>query len=126
MHEVCVRLSFPLSHTLPLLPAPHILAMDSSSETIRGLNLLSFGQLRSTLRMVLIALNSHDDTQLADGGGIRGLSSLLILREIMERISIEEQLQRAPLPSEYFDVIGGTSTGGCVISTFSEALILNI
>lgn len=51
-----------------------------------------------------------------DGGGIRGLSSLLILREIMERIRYLEGLPKTPLPSEYFDIIGGTSTGGCVAS----------
>jgi hypothetical protein len=47
-----------------------------------------------------------------DGGGIRGLSELLILREIMWRIQIDMNLDDMPLPCEYFDLIGGTSTGG--------------
>jgi len=49
-----------------------------------------------------------------DGGGVRGLSSLLILREIMEEITQARQLLHTPRPSEYFDLIGGTSTGGLI------------
>ncbi|KAK5122119.1 hypothetical protein LTR85_004365 [Meristemomyces frigidus] len=45
-----------------------------------------------------------------DGGGVRGLSSLMILKSIMERINPEEP----PKPCEYFDMIGGTSTGGLI------------
>lgn len=48
----------------------------------------------------------------SDGGGIRGLSTLKILEEIMENIRQIEGLQEVPLPRDYFDVIGGTSTGG--------------
>ena len=43
-----------------------------------------------------------------DGGGIRGLSSLMILSQIMENINHEDP----PKPCDYFDLIGGTSTGG--------------
>jgi patatin-like phospholipase/acyl hydrolase len=49
-----------------------------------------------------------------DGGGVRGLSSLLILREIMEDIERRTDADETPLPCEYFDLIGGTSTGGLV------------
>ncbi|KAJ7697704.1 FabD/lysophospholipase-like protein [Mycena rosella] len=49
-----------------------------------------------------------------DGGGIRGLSSLLILQGIMYRIKVEKGLEAPPLPCEYFDLIGGTSTGGLI------------
>jgi patatin-like phospholipase/acyl hydrolase len=48
-----------------------------------------------------------------DGGGVRGLSSLLILREVMEEIGRKADAP-APLPCEYFDLIGGTSTGGLI------------
>lgn len=48
----------------------------------------------------------------ADGGGIRGKSSLLILEKIMETIRDSERLESTPRPCEYFDLIGGTSTGG--------------
>lgn len=53
-----------------------------------------------------------DGAAKSDGGGIRGLSSLLILERIMYRIKAEQKLERVPLPCEYFDLIGGTSTGG--------------
>jgi len=43
-----------------------------------------------------------------DGGGIRGLSSLYILKRIMESINPNSP----PKPCEYFDMIGGTGSGG--------------
>jgi patatin-like phospholipase/acyl hydrolase len=52
----------------------------------------------------------------SDGGGVRGLSELIILREIMRRIAYDENLEEMPRPYDYFDLIGGTSTGGYVIS----------
>lgn len=48
-----------------------------------------------------------------DGGGVRGLSSLLILREIMNDIGQETGATNLK-PAEYFDLIGGTSTGGLI------------
>lgn len=58
-----------------------------------------------------------------DGGGVRGLSSLLILRRIMLRVRELEAAEavqtnpsepnyRLPLPCHYFDNIVGTSAGG--------------
>ena len=49
-----------------------------------------------------------------DGGGIRGISSLLILEHIMEKICEAQGLDNVPKPCEHFDLIGGTSTGGQV------------
>ncbi|KAL1888328.1 hypothetical protein Cpir12675_006217 [Ceratocystis pirilliformis] len=49
-----------------------------------------------------------------DGGGIRGLSSLLILEKIMENIKVAEGLSEVPKPCDRFDLIGGTSTGGII------------
>ncbi|KAF3765074.1 FabD/lysophospholipase-like protein [Cryphonectria parasitica EP155] len=49
-----------------------------------------------------------------DGGGIRGISSLLILQAIMEDIKEAQKLQTTPRPCEIFDIIGGTSTGGII------------
>ena len=43
-----------------------------------------------------------------DGGGIRGLSSLYILKRLMEAVDPD----KPPKPCEYFDMIGGTNTGG--------------
>jgi len=48
-----------------------------------------------------------------DGGGVRGLSSLLILRNIMEEITRRSNIAEAR-PCEYFDLIGGTGTGGLI------------
>lgn len=45
-----------------------------------------------------------------DGGGIRGLSSLMILQHLMTTINPKSP----PKPCEYFDMIGGTSTGGLI------------
>ncbi|KAL2025831.1 hypothetical protein VTO58DRAFT_103014 [Aureobasidium pullulans] len=45
-----------------------------------------------------------------DGGGVRGLSSLYILQRIMNAIDPDDP----PKPCDYFDVIGGTSTGGLI------------
>jgi len=50
-----------------------------------------------------------------DGGGVRGLSSLLILRNIMEEIARRQGPGTAEArPCEYFDLIGGTGTGGLI------------
>ncbi|KAI9761980.1 MAG: hypothetical protein M1840_001509 [Geoglossum simile] len=56
-----------------------------------------------------------------DGGGIRGLSSLYILRDIMHALedkveggSANDPAHHRPLPCEYFDLIAGTSTGGII------------
>ncbi|KAG4428205.1 hypothetical protein IFR05_016312 [Cadophora sp. M221] len=45
-----------------------------------------------------------------DGGGVRGLSSLHIVKRLMESINPEDP----PKPCDYFDMIGGTSTGGLI------------
>src|ERR1043165_8361656 len=45
-----------------------------------------------------------------DGGGIRGLSSLMILQQLMATVDPESP----PKPCDYFDMIGGTSTGGLI------------
>ncbi|EUC54879.1 patatin-like phospholipase [Rhizoctonia solani AG-3 Rhs1AP] len=49
-----------------------------------------------------------------DGGGIRGLSSLYILREFMRRVQTRVGTTEAILPCDYFDMICGTSTGGLI------------
>jgi len=49
-----------------------------------------------------------------DGGGVRGLSTLYILKSIMDRLNYERKKDNLPVvkPCEVFDLIGGTSTGG--------------
>ncbi|KAJ7770434.1 acyl transferase/acyl hydrolase/lysophospholipase [Mycena metata] len=49
-----------------------------------------------------------------DGGGIRGLSMLIILRDLMWKLKGVENLPEVPRPCDYFDLIGGTSTGGLI------------
>ncbi|KAJ5960511.1 FabD/lysophospholipase-like protein [Penicillium vulpinum] len=51
-----------------------------------------------------------------DGGGVRGLSSLYILKSIMDRLNHERKETKLPpvKPCEVFDLIGGTSTGGLI------------
>ena len=46
---------------------------------------------------------------LTDGGGIRGIASLIILKHLMKQL----KPTGPPLkPCEYFDLIGGTGAGG--------------
>ena len=51
-----------------------------------------------------------------DGGGVRGLSEVLILKNLFQRVDFEENSRRRsahlPEPWKYFDLICGTSTGG--------------
>jgi patatin-like phospholipase/acyl hydrolase len=50
-----------------------------------------------------------------DGGGVRGLSALIILQQIMAEVGRQRgMVDPAPLPCEYFDLIGGTNTGGLI------------
>ncbi|KAL2886901.1 FabD/lysophospholipase-like protein [Ceratocystis lukuohia] len=49
-----------------------------------------------------------------DGGGVRGLSSLIILESILEGIQEAEGLEEVPRPSQIFSLIGGTGTGGII------------
>ncbi|CBY02050.1 hypothetical protein LEMA_P008370.1 [Plenodomus lingam JN3] len=63
-----------------------------------------------------------------DGGGVRGLSSLMVLEDLMQSIALEEkrlgrraQNNHEPLkPCDYFDLIGGTSTGGIIAIMLSR------
>lgn len=51
-----------------------------------------------------------------DGGGVRGLSTLFVLRRLMAQLNHERQASNLPpvKPCKVFDLIGGTSTGGYV------------
>jgi patatin-like phospholipase/acyl hydrolase len=55
-----------------------------------------------------------------DGGGVKGLSSLHILKELMEQIQRDREsssrtMNTSPLrPCDYFDLICGTGTGGLI------------
>lgn len=49
-----------------------------------------------------------------DGGGVKGFSSLLVLERIFRTIQMNANLSELPRPCDYFDLIGGTSTGGLI------------
>ena len=55
-----------------------------------------------------------------DGGGVRGISSLCILKEIMSPVSRQRAVdysnvpKMTPRPCDLFDLICGTSTGGLI------------
>jgi hypothetical protein len=71
--------------------------------------------LPSTHALVPKSLNRRPRILSLDGGGIRGFASLLILKEVMRTIARRSgQAAQTPLPCQYFDLIGGTSTGGLI------------
>jgi patatin-like phospholipase/acyl hydrolase len=53
-----------------------------------------------------------------DGGGIRGISSLYIIKEVMAQIKRAQRTANEPeqalRPCDVFDLICGTSTGGLI------------
>ncbi|KAJ5801938.1 Acyl transferase/acyl hydrolase/lysophospholipase [Penicillium pulvis] len=49
-----------------------------------------------------------------DGGGVRGFSTLLILRDVMAQLNRERGDGQHLKPCDVFDLIGGTSTGGLI------------
>lgn len=49
-----------------------------------------------------------------DGGGVRGIVALVLLEELMKRVKDRKGLKEMPLPADYFELAGGTSTGGII------------
>jgi len=43
---------------------------------------------------------------------MRGMSSLIILKQLMKTLYDKGIVPRGTKPGDYFDMIGGTSTGG--------------
>ena len=62
-----------------------------------------------------------------DGGGVRGLSTLFILKRIMDQLNFERKRSslEAVKPCEIFDLVGGTSTGGYVLIVFLGAYFID-
>lgn len=76
------------------------------------LNLLALGKYPQKNPFRYLALLSPNLASSTDGGGIRGVSELVILHEIMTRLQHDLMLEHLPRPCDYFHLIGGTSTGG--------------
>lgn len=49
-----------------------------------------------------------------DGGGVRGLSQILILKELMLEVRLQNKLDFTPEPNDCFDFICGTEAGGLI------------
>ena len=70
----------------------------------QGVKVLCLGKATFLAHVILLTI--------LDGGGVRGLSSLLILKNIMYSLKRRRGLRDIPKPCDIFDVIAGTSTGG--------------
>jgi hypothetical protein len=78
-----------------------------------GLRLLSLGEGIDSVNVSYLRLMVG-----TDGGGVRSISQLEIMRSIMQRIQYDtypDDPDKKILPCEYFDLIGGSGTGGSVI-----------
>lgn len=65
--------------------------------------------------MVYTALTKHPKglrLLSLDGGGVRGIMGLVVLKELMRRVQKRKGLAEMPRPADYFELAGGTSTGG--------------
>jgi patatin-like phospholipase/acyl hydrolase len=74
-----------------------------------NLRIVSFGTNLSSGRSELLTF-TH-----IDGGGVRGLSQLEIMRNIMHRLNWDRESDESNggiLPCEHFDMMGGSGTGG--------------
>jgi patatin-like phospholipase/acyl hydrolase len=66
-----------------------------------------------------------------DGGGVRGISSLYILKALMIQVSLQQvsedgqPLGLIPKPADYFDLICGTSTGGLIALMLGRLRMVN-
>lgn len=49
-----------------------------------------------------------------DGGGVKGVLSLIVLKEVMKRVQERKGLKEECRPADFFDLAAGTSTGGII------------
>lgn len=107
LRKICRLLEASFQLHVDLFPSTVIVAL--ASEVIRPQDDLNVYRMESHLRILSL-----------DGGGVRGLSSLYILKELMAQIWREYRVENphaqavVPRPCEYFDLICGTSTGGLI------------
>ena len=108
--------------------------MDSANlrrkDTTKGrpLRILSLGSSSLAFALTTSLLQMNADECFVDGGGVRGYSMLILLREFMHKTF--EEIQSGirdpdgdepdqnsnvePRPCDYFDLIAGTGTGGLI------------
>ncbi|KAF1988581.1 FabD/lysophospholipase-like protein [Aulographum hederae CBS 113979] len=55
-----------------------------------------------------------------NGGGVRGLSELIVVEKLMVKIQEQRKLASLPKPCDVFDLICGTSTGGIIALMFGR------
>ena len=75
---------------------------------------------KENLKLASFGSNSASDgywrlTYVIDGGGVRAFSQLEIMENIMHRLNWDEESNEpieGKLPCDYFDLIGGSGTGG--------------
>ena len=66
-----------------------------------------------------------------DGGGVRGISSLYILKELMAQVARQHRAEHpespriSPRACDYFDLICGTSTGGLIALMLGRLRMVN-
>jgi patatin-like phospholipase/acyl hydrolase len=82
--------------------------MSQNQDNLPGLNILCIGK-QTPFNSASVPLMSQN---MKDGGGARGLSSLVVLKAFMESIQEIETSDEPPLPADYFDYIAGSGTGG--------------
>lgn len=81
--------------------------MKTLTEDEKGVNILSLGR---SCHQIFLKLNS--DSIVVDAGSPGGvLSQMYILAELMVRLRSELGLDGDLLPSDYFDLIGGSGIG---------------
>ena len=57
---------------------------------------------------------------------IKGIMQRLMVEENIRKKDGQTPLSNPPKPCDYFDLIGGTSTGGCVAFTAALIVMLNL
>jgi hypothetical protein len=83
----------------------------TENDPTRPISLLTLG------RNTFIAIMNGMLTGRTDAGGPQGISQLLILKDVMGRLSKDESgdsRRTVKRPWEVFDMIGGVGTGGSV------------
>jgi hypothetical protein len=82
----------------------------------RPISLLALGKNSFTVSMNRLLIDG------TDAGGPQGISQLLILKDVMKKLSKDESGDSrgtVKRPCEIFDMIGGVGTGGSVLFTFA-------